>query len=81
MAYIPFWAYPPEIKCPNCKFKGLAKKHYPGSTCLMLVLLVIFFPAGIIYAWWATTSADWVCPDCGFKNVVIKKVKEQPKKT
>jgi hypothetical protein len=62
------------VTCPLCKFEGNGYKVYSkGSIFIELVLWCFFLIPGFIYSVWRMTSKYNGCPDCGNKNIVIKK--------
>ncbi|MDA8106174.1 MAG: hypothetical protein M0Z71_12455 [Nitrospiraceae bacterium] len=58
------------IRCPNCKYEGIGEYKAKGHFCVEIVLWCCFLLPGIIYSVWRGSSRRWICPQCGFENVV-----------
>jgi len=50
--------------CSNCGFKGNLKRYIKGSLITEIFLWVLFFPAGIIYSIWRSSTKHLGCPKC-----------------
>ena len=59
-----------EQICPNCGFRGRAKKFTRGSFFTELLLWLGFLIPGIVYSVWRLTSRYWGCPRCGAANMI-----------
>jgi hypothetical protein len=50
--------------CPNCYYNGKPKFLAKGSLLIAIVLLVIFFPIGLIYIIICSVGPKNICPKC-----------------
>lgn len=55
--------------CPNCYYHGKPKLIAKGSLTITILLLLVFFPLGILYALLNSTGSSNVCPKC--ENAMI----------
>ena len=58
------------IHCPNCSYDGKPQTFMKGSWVMELLLWILFFPIGLIYTIYRSTSAHKGCPKCGYQYVV-----------
>lgn len=58
-----------QISCPNCGYKGKPKRHTSGYFAIELALWLFFLLPGFIYSIWRLTTQQYICPQCGFKQV------------
>jgi hypothetical protein len=56
--------------CPSCGAVGFSSSYYQGSGAVGVLLLLLFFPAWIIYEIWRHAAAKHVCPSCGVGGMV-----------
>jgi hypothetical protein len=56
------------IFCNNCYYVGKSKMK--GDVGLLVFLLLLFFPAGLIYAVIMSVGNTAVCPECGNSNTL-----------
>ncbi len=54
--------------CTNCGFKGDIKKIMKGGLGTEIVLWLVFFPAGILYSIWRSSTKYWGCPGHGNRD-------------
>lgn len=50
--------------CPLCGTVAVPKSKYQGSGVMSILLLILFLPIGLIYAFWRSTAPKYVCPNC-----------------
>ena len=50
--------------CPNCYYCGEPKMLAKGSLLIAIILLVIFFPIGLIYIVFCSIGPRNICPKC-----------------
>lgn len=54
--------------CTNCHFQG--KPKMKGSLLLCILLLILFFPIGILYAVIMSSGTQNVCPKCTKEGMI-----------
>ena len=54
--------------CTNCHYQG--KSTVRGSFLITLIMLIIFFPAAIIYEIWRANGGKNCCPKCGKNDMM-----------